>query len=38
MDAFGAELADSPDHVLVTADFDLKSAHKDIKIEFLPAK
>lgn len=39
VDAFGAELAaDSADHVLVTADFDLKPAHRDIKIEFLPAK
>lgn len=39
IDAFGAELAaDSPDHVLVTADFDLKPANKDIKIEFLPVK
>jgi predicted nucleic acid-binding protein len=38
-DAFGVELAaDSPDHVLVTADFDLKPASKDIKIEFLPTK
>ncbi len=38
VDAFGAELAGSADHVLVTADFDLKPAHKDIKIQFLPAK
>ena len=39
VDAFGVELAtDSPDHVLVTADFDLKPANKDIKIEFLPRK
>jgi predicted nucleic acid-binding protein len=37
-DAFGVELADSSDHVLVTADFDLKPASKDIKIEFLPSK
>ena len=38
VDAFGAELVDAADHVLVTADFDLKPARKDIKIEFLPAK
>ncbi len=39
VDAFGAELAaDSADHVLVTADFDLKPAHRDVKIEFLPPK
>jgi predicted nucleic acid-binding protein len=38
-DAFGAELAsDSPDHILLTADFDLKSAARDVKIEFLPRK
>jgi predicted nucleic acid-binding protein len=38
-DAFGAELAmDSPEHVLVTADFDLKPAAKDLAIEFLPRK
>jgi predicted nucleic acid-binding protein len=38
-DAFGVELAsDSPDHVLVTADFDLKAAAHDVKIEFLPRK
>lgn len=38
-DAFALELTqDSKDHVLVTADFDFKSAEKDIKIEFLPAK
>ncbi|HYM05097.1 MAG TPA: PIN domain-containing protein [Terriglobales bacterium] len=37
-DAFGVELADSFDHVLVTADFDLKPAGKDVKIEFLPSK
>jgi len=38
-DAFGVELAsDSPKHVLVTADFDLKAAAKDVKIEFLPRK
>jgi predicted nucleic acid-binding protein len=38
-DAFGVELAsDSPDHILVTADFDLKAAAQDVKIEFLPRK
>jgi ribonuclease VapC len=38
-DAFALELAqDSQDHVLVTADFDFKSAEEDVKIEFLPAK
>ena len=38
-DAFGVELAsESPDHVLVTADFDLKAAANDVKIEFLPRK
>ena len=38
-DAFGVELAsESPDHILVTADFDLKAAAHDIKIEFLPRK
>jgi predicted nucleic acid-binding protein len=38
-DAFGVELAtDSSDTVLVTADYDLKSASKDLKIEFLPVK
>jgi hypothetical protein len=28
--------AKSPAHVLVTADFDLKPASKDVQIEFLP--
>jgi predicted nucleic acid-binding protein len=38
-DAFAVELAsESPDHVLITADFDFKSAGRDIRIEFLPAK
>lgn len=38
-DAFAIELAsDSPNHVLITADFDFKSAERDIRIEFLPAK
>lgn len=39
VDAYGVELAsDSPNHVLVTADFDLKPAVHDVKIEFLPRK
>lgn len=39
VDAFGVELAaESSDRVLVTADFDLKPAIKDVKIEFLPRK
>jgi predicted nucleic acid-binding protein len=38
-DAFGVELAsESPDHTLVTADFDLKAAANDVNIEFLPRK
>jgi uncharacterized protein with PIN domain len=38
-DSFGVELAsDSPDHVLVTADFDVLPATNDIAIEFLPTK
>ena len=38
-DAFAVELAsDSPNHVLITSDFDFKSAEQDIRIEFLPAK
>ena len=38
-DAFGVELvSDVPQHVLVTADFDLKAAEQDVKIEFLPRK
>lgn len=38
-DAFGVELAaKSPDHILVTADFDVKPAAQDIAIEFLPIK
>lgn len=37
--AFGVDLAgESPDHVLVTADFDVKPAEKDVHIEFLPKK
>lgn len=36
-DAFGVELAsESSEHILVTADFDLKPAARDVKIEFLP--
>jgi predicted nucleic acid-binding protein len=39
VDAFGVELAAEPgDRVFVTADFDFKSASRDVKIEFLPAK
>jgi PIN domain nuclease of toxin-antitoxin system len=39
VDAFGVELAgDSPDHVLVTADFDAKPAANEVRIEFLPTK
>jgi predicted nucleic acid-binding protein len=38
-DAFAVELAsDSPNHVLVTADYDFKPAEQDIRIEFLPTK
>ena len=38
-DAFGIELAgDSAEHVLVTADFDVKPAEGDVRIEFLPVK
>lgn len=37
IDAFGVDLAaDSPNHVFVTADFDVKTAAQDVKIEFLP--
>ena len=39
VDAFGVELAaNSPERVLVTADFDFKPASRDVTIEFLPAK
>jgi len=37
-DAFGVELVSEPEHVLVTADFDLKAAAHDVRIEFLPKK
>jgi predicted nucleic acid-binding protein len=38
-DAFAIELAmDSPDHVLVTADYDFKAVADLAQIEFLPAK
>jgi len=38
-DAFAVELAlESPDHVLVTADYGFKSVEDLIRIEFLPAK
>ena len=39
VDSFGVELAsDSPDSVLVTADFDLKPAQREVRIESLPVK
>lgn len=38
-DAFGIELAsDSPNHILITADYGVKPAERDIRIEFLPTK
>ncbi len=38
-DAFCVELAtDSPGAVLVTADFGMKVAEQDVRIEFLPTK
>jgi predicted nucleic acid-binding protein len=38
-DAFGVELAsDSAEHVLLTADFDVKPAARDVNVEFLPGK
>lgn len=38
-DAFGVELAlDSPDHILVTADYGVALAQADLRIEFLPTK
>jgi len=37
-DCFAIELAgDSQDHLLMTADFDFKTAENDVRIEFLPA-
>jgi len=39
VDTFALELAmDSPDHVLVTADYDFKTVEDLARIEFLPAK
>ena len=39
VDSFGVELASEvPDSILITADFDLKPAQREIKIEFLPVK
>jgi len=38
VDAFGVALGAAPDHVFVTADFDLKPATKLAAIEFLPVK
>jgi predicted nucleic acid-binding protein len=38
-DAFALDLAmDSPDHVLVTADYDFKAVAGLARIEFLPLK
>jgi PIN domain nuclease of toxin-antitoxin system len=38
-DSFAVELASqSPDHILITADFDFKLAEQDVTIEFLPRK
>ena len=38
-DAFAMELAmDSPEHVLVTADYDFKVVEDLARIEFLPKK
>ncbi len=38
-DAFAVELTlASPDHILVTADYGVKPAEKDVRIEFLPIK
>lgn len=38
-DSYAIELAmDSPDHVLVTADYDFKAVADLARIEFLPAK
>jgi predicted nucleic acid-binding protein len=38
VDAFGVELAEGENRVLVTADYDFKAASRDVKIEFLPTK
>lgn len=38
VDAFGVVLVSAPNHIFVTADFDLKPAAKSVKIEFLPTK
>jgi predicted nucleic acid-binding protein len=39
VDSFAAQLAaESADRVLITADFDLKPASREVKIEFLPPK
>ena len=38
-DCFAVELAEnSSDYVLITADFDVKPAEGDVRIEFLPVK
>lgn len=38
VDAFGVALVSAPNHIFVTADFDLKPAAKLAKIEFLATK
>jgi predicted nucleic acid-binding protein len=38
VDAFGAVIGSAPNHVFVTADFDLKPAAEFANIEFLPTK
>ncbi len=38
VDAFGAVIGSAPNHVFVTADFDLKPAAQFGRIEFLPTK
>ena len=37
-DSFALELANLPEHVLVTADYDFKLAPQNVAIEFLPTK
>jgi predicted nucleic acid-binding protein len=38
-DAFAVELAlDSPEHVLITADYDFEAVEDLVRVEFLPAK
>jgi predicted nucleic acid-binding protein len=38
VDAFGAAIVSAPQHIFITADFDLKPAAQFAKIEFLPTK